>query len=168
MLERLDNAQRVEIMIEPVPEPVHLAVQFLFAGVRERRMTDIVAQCERFSEILVQFEDGCHGSGNLGNLDSMGQPIAKVIGETGRKNLSLVFQPPESPCVNDAVAVTLKFVAIRMTRLRIPSAAGTIHWKAEPAEPGHFCDMSARAVTAERLIGPRSLLRSGSSSLRAS
>ena len=47
LLELLDDAQRVDVVIEVVAEAVHLAVQLLFAGVGEGRMADVVHQRQR-------------------------------------------------------------------------------------------------------------------------
>ena len=42
----------------------------------------------------------------------MSQPIAKVIGVAASENLSFRFEAAEGAGVNDAVAVTLKVVAV--------------------------------------------------------
>ena len=48
------------------------------------------------------------------SLDGMGQAIAEMIGESGRENLRLAFQPAKRSCMNDAIAIPLKVVAERM------------------------------------------------------
>ena len=52
LLEYLDDAQRVEIVIEAVAKLPHLPVQLFLAGVREGRMANVVAQGQRFGEVL--------------------------------------------------------------------------------------------------------------------
>src|SRR5258706_2644573 len=97
----------------------------------------------------------------------MGQAVAEVIGNPRRKGLRFIFQPAECVRVNDAVAITLKFVAVRMRQLRIPAAQTAGDGKAQAAESGHFCGISESAVRAALLTLGRGLPRSGSSILRA-
>jgi hypothetical protein len=52
----------------------------------------------------------------------MRQAVAEMIGEPVAENLGLIFQAPEGASVDDAVAITLKFVAVGMGRLRITPA----------------------------------------------
>ena len=58
LLEFLDDAQRVNVVIEPLTEAAHLPVQLLFAGVSKRRMTDVMDQSQRFGEIFVEAQNG--------------------------------------------------------------------------------------------------------------
>ena len=48
---------KAQIVIEAVAEALHLAVQLVFAGVREGRMPDVVSQRQRFGQALIQSED---------------------------------------------------------------------------------------------------------------
>ena len=48
----------------------------------------------------------------------MGQAIAEVVGEAAGENLGLGFEPAKGAGMNDAVAVALEIVAIRMLGLR--------------------------------------------------
>src|SRR5260370_41274926 len=90
-----------------------------------------------------------------------------MVGNARRKNLRLIFQPAECVGVNDAIAIALKFVAVRMRQLRIPAAQTAADRKAQAAESGHFCGISESAVSAALLTLGRALPRSGSSSFRA-
>src|SRR5438128_10197598 len=92
---------------------------FAHAGVRERRMADVVRQCQRFGQTLIQAENRCHRPGDLRYLDRVSKPIAKVIGEAERENLCLGFQPPKGASVNDAVPVALERIAIGVIELRV-------------------------------------------------
>jgi hypothetical protein len=49
--------------------------------------------------------------------------------EAGRKDLCLVFQPPERACMNYTITVTLKFVSVGMRQFRIPPALGLLYGK---------------------------------------
>src|SRR5438270_3084368 len=97
----------------------------------------------------------------------MGQPVAEMIGNAGGENLRLVFEPAKCARMNDAVTVALKFVAVRMRKLRIPASPAERHGETQGAQAGHLLDISPRMVRAVRLTLLRGLLRSGSSSLRA-
>lgn len=170
LLELLDNAQRVNVVIEAVAETAHLPVQFLFTGVRERRMADVVNQGQRFGEIFIETQHRGERAGDLRNLDGMGEPVAEMIGKAGREDLRLGFQTPESACVNDAIAVALKGVAVRMAGFGIAAAQTALNPESKPfehAERGYWPGISDTALMAAWLIGP-ACVRSGSSSLRAS
>jgi hypothetical protein len=54
----------------------------------------------------------------------VGQSIAEVIGDARREHLRLIFQAPKSPRVQHAVAIALKFVAIRMRKFRVAPPSG--------------------------------------------
>ena len=114
LLEVLDDAEGVQIVVEAVAEPLHLPVQFFFTGMRERRVTDVVCERQSFSQILVQAERGRDRASDLGDFDRVGEAVAKMVVEAGREDLRLVLQAPECARVDDAVAVTLELVAIGM------------------------------------------------------
>jgi hypothetical protein len=59
----------------------------------------------------------------LGDFDGVRQTIAEVVGEGGGKDLSLLLHAPEGTGVNDPVAITLKWIAVRMLRLRTAPAS---------------------------------------------
>src|SRR5258708_24590855 len=167
MLERFDDTQCMQIVIEAVAEAPHLAIQFFFAGVGEGRMAHVMAQRQGFGKILIQFERRRYRSRHLRNLDGVGQAVAKMVGNARWKNLRLIFQSAEGVGVNDAIAIALKFVAVRMRQLRIPAAETAGDRKAQAAKSGHFCGRSESAVRAALLTLGRGLPRSGSRLLRA-
>ena len=71
----------MKVVVEAVAELLHLAVQFLFAGVRERRMADIVNQRQRFRQVFIQPQRVRDRSRDLRHLDGMGQPVAEMVGK---------------------------------------------------------------------------------------
>ncbi len=85
--------------------------QRVLPGMTERRMAEIVGKTERLGQILVQPERASHGSADLGDLDRMGQPDAKMIAVRSNEYLGLIPQPAEGSGMDDAVAVALKSVA---------------------------------------------------------
>ena len=102
-------------------------VQRLFAGVPERRVADVVNQGEGLHQVHVKAKLAGNGAGNLRHFQRMGQPVAKMIGETAGKNLGLGFQPAESARVDDAVAVPLEIIAIGVLGLGNAASAGLLH-----------------------------------------
>ena len=130
----------MKIVLETLAKAPHQPVQLFLPRMGKRRMADIVSQRERFRQVLIQTQRRRDRSRNLGNLDGMGQTIAEVIRQALGEHLSLVLQPPEGARMHDAVAVSLKFVAVRMGKLRVTTAACTRHRKAQMSERGrrHF------------------------------
>jgi hypothetical protein len=63
-----------------------------------------------------------------------------MIGVPKGKNLGLVLQPAKRPRVDDAIAVTLERVAVRMFRLRITPAEGIFY-------SHRVCREHARSIT---------------------
>ncbi len=69
----------MDVVIEGVVEALHLAVQLVLAGMSERRMTDVVHQSQSLSEVFIQPQNRGNRTGDLRDLDGMGQAIAKVV-----------------------------------------------------------------------------------------
>ena len=97
----------------------------------------------------------------------MCQAIAKMIGNARREDLRFVLEPAKCARVHNAVAITLKFVAIGMRKLGKSSPAGVFYRKSKMGERTRHAylfrpAMSASAATATRLMAERSI-RSGSS-----
>ena len=114
LLELLDDAQRVQIVIEALAVLAHALVELLFAGVAEGRMADVVDQRQRLGKIRIQTQRAGNGASDLRDFQSVRQAIAKMIGKAGGENLRLRFQPAESARMDDAVAVARVVVAVGM------------------------------------------------------
>ncbi len=93
----------------------------------EGRMPHVMNQRERLDEIRIQVQDFRDGARDLRDLDGVSQTIAKVVRIAAGENLRLVFKPTECACVNDAIAVALKVIAIRVRRFRETSSARLLH-----------------------------------------
>ena len=119
LLEVLDDAQRVEIVVEAAAMAREAAVQRALASVAEGRMTDVVDQCQRLGEVFVEAKCGGGGAGDLRHLDRVGQAAAKVIGGAAGEDLRLAGEPAEGARLHDALAVTLEGSARRTERRRI-------------------------------------------------
>ena len=79
-------------------------------GVTEGRVAEIVPQGGGLGQILVEPQSAGHGTGDLSDLQGVGQTGAVVIPRRRQEHLGLVHQPTEGLTVNDAVAVTLVLV----------------------------------------------------------
>src|ERR1700730_8345777 len=121
-----DDAEGVEIVIEAAAMSVHQFIEFMFAGMAEWRMANVVNKGESFHKRCVQSESIRDGTGDLGNLDGVRQAITKMIGETHGKNLGFGFQAAKGARVHNAIAVANVIAAVRMRRLRIAAAPGIL------------------------------------------
>src|SRR5260370_8863936 len=119
LLELFDNAQRVQIVIERTAVRSHERVQLPLSGVTKRGMGGVVHQREGFGKLGVEPQGGGHRASNLRHFQSVGQTIPEVVGETRGEYLRLGFQAAECTGMNDAVAISRVFTAVRMCRLRI-------------------------------------------------
>jgi hypothetical protein len=120
-------------MIEAIAKTAHLAIQFILARVRKRRMADIVPEGEGFGEFFVEMQRRSHGAGDLGDFDGVGEPIPKMVRDAGRKDLGLIFKASKSPRMYDTVAITLELTTVSMPQFGVsPTAAGR-HWKTKTA-----------------------------------
>ena len=72
-------------MVETLTEARHLAVELLLAGVRERRVADVVRQRQRLGQVLIQARGPGQGARNLGYLDGVSEAVAEVIERPGEK-----------------------------------------------------------------------------------
>ena len=118
LLEIFDDAQGVQIVVKEEPVLSHSGIQSLFARVPEWRVPDVVYQGKSFRKVYIKAEGSRDGARNLGDFERMRQAIAEVIGVASREHLRLSFQAAESSSVNNAIAVTLKVVAVGMVSFR--------------------------------------------------
>src|SRR5712692_672158 len=124
LLEMLDDSQSVEIVIERATVGTHQFVQLALPGMPKRRMADVMDEGESFREIGVESKRGGHGARDLPDLESVRQAIAKMVGEASGEDLGLRFQAAESARMDNAVAVSRVFIAVRMRRFRVAAPAG--------------------------------------------
>src|SRR5215469_16603384 len=79
VLELLHDVERMEVVVKALAVLVHGRIQSLLAGVAKRRVADIVSESQRLDIILIYFQFGSDGAGDLCDLNGVGQAIAKVI-----------------------------------------------------------------------------------------
>ena len=70
--ELLDDAERLQVVIEPRAVCTHQFIQLLFAGVAERRMPYVMDKGERLGKLRVEAQRSGDCAGNLRNLQACG------------------------------------------------------------------------------------------------
>jgi hypothetical protein len=108
LLEVLDDAKGVEVVVEAAPMTAQAAIERTLASVAKGRMTDIVNESEGFGEILVEAKHGGDCTRDLGYLNGMSEPAAKMIGGAAGEDLSLACETAEGTSLHDAFAITLE------------------------------------------------------------
>jgi hypothetical protein len=108
LLEVLDDAQRMQVVVEPPPMMRKAAVERPLPRMSKGRVADVVDQRKRLGQVFVQAKLGGSGAGDLRDLNGVGQTAAKVVrGATG-EYLCLPCQPAEGTRLHDTLPITLK------------------------------------------------------------
>ena len=114
-LEQIDHPQTLEVVLEALairPDLQQAVVECVLSGVTERRVPDVVCQCDGLDQILVQAQRSGDGPCNLRHLERVRHAGAKQVAFMVEKDLRLVDQPAKRRAVHDAIAVALKRIAI--------------------------------------------------------
>src|SRR5262249_60943427 len=127
LLESLDDAQRMEVMVEPVAEWTHELVETALARVAEGRVADVVNKRERLGEVGVQCQGPGNGAGNLRHLECMRQAVTEMVGVARREDLRLGFQAAEGACMDHPVAVARVVVAVGVSWLGVMATTGAAY-----------------------------------------
>ncbi len=118
-LERVDDAQRVLVVLEAKSEPLaQAAVERLLADVAERRVPEVVAKPDRLDQVLVEPQRAGNRARDLRDLERVGQPRAVVVAARRDEHLRLVLEASERLAVHDPVAIALKRRPQAAVRLR--------------------------------------------------
>jgi hypothetical protein len=70
-------------------------VENCFAGVTKGRMTEVMAQCCGFREVLVEAERAGNGACQLTDFKGVGEPGARMISNMRDEDLGLVLEATE-------------------------------------------------------------------------
>ncbi len=116
-----DDAQGLRVVIEAA-EAAQAIVERPFTGVAERRMAEIVRQCQRLGEVLVEPKRARQRAGDLRHFQRMSEPGAVVVALVIDEHLRLMRQPPERAGMDNAVAVAPERVTGRARRLGMQPA----------------------------------------------
>ena len=127
LLEGFNNAQGVQIVVEPIVMLPHQPVELGLAGVAARRVADVMHQRQRLHQVGIQSQRLRHRAADLRHFQGVGQAIAEVVGISPGENLGFVLQAAESASVDNAVAVAFVVVAVRVRGLRVAPALRLFH-----------------------------------------
>src|SRR5689334_20516901 len=116
--EVLNNAQGLEVVIEEFSMLSHERIERVLACMPEGRMSDVVDQCQRLGNVDVELQGRRNRARNLRDFDGVRQPSAEMVGVAPGEDLCLILEAAECPGMDDAVAIALERVAIRMGRFR--------------------------------------------------
>src|ERR1700722_8604220 len=116
------EAQGLRIMVE-TSVISHAIVERILPRMAEGRMAEVMRQCEGFGEVLIEPQGSCERTGDLRDLDRMGEARAKMVPFMVKKDLRLVRQAPKCRGMDDPVAIALEFGACRGGRLGYQAAA---------------------------------------------
>jgi hypothetical protein len=87
-------------------------------------VADVVDQREGFGKINVEAERSGDGAGDLRDFQGVSEAVTEVVGIAAGEDLRLGFEAAEGAGVNNAVAVTLKVVAVWMGGFGETASAG--------------------------------------------
>ena len=133
LLEVLDDAEGVEVVVEEAAVTAEALVEGALAGVAKGRVADVVDEGEGLGEVLVEAEGGRDGAGDLSYFDGMGEAGAEVVGGAAREDLGLAGETAEGASLDDALAVTLERGAAGTVRRGVDALE---EWVAEVAGDG--------------------------------
>ena len=165
VLEQVDDAQALLVVVEAAG---HQLIDDPLAGVAERRVPEIVAERDRFGELLVQPQHLGDRAGDLRHLERVRQPRAVVVAGRREEHLRLVLEPAERLAVDDAIAVALKRRPDVV--FRAPAAGGRASRRSWPpaargsrARAASSCFADGGIDVTQRCSAARSTLRCDSS-----
>ena len=140
LLELLDDAEGVQIVIEMAAASEHQFIQLLFAGMAKGRMADVMDKSECFRELGVQAQGGGGSAGDLRDFQGVRESIAKMVRIARGEHLRLGFEAAEGPGMNNAIAVARVATAIGMSGFRIAAAAGLFRAHRPGSRSGDWFD----------------------------
>ena len=123
LLEVLDDAQRMQIVIEEEPMLAHGASSAFSPAWPKGGCPMSCTRASASTRSTFRCERGCDGARDLRDFDGVGQAVAKMIGVAAGENLGLGFEAAEGARMDDAVAVALEVVAVGMWRLGVAAPA---------------------------------------------
>ena len=134
LFEAFDDPQRVQVVLESLAETLHLDVQRLLARMGERRVPDVMGQGQCFGEILVQAQHVGQGTRDLRHLNRVGEAVAEMVGQARSEDLGLCLQTAKGTGMNDAVAVALESVAVRVFGFGVSPPPASLYRKSQPRQ----------------------------------
>ena len=103
--QHVNDAQALFVMMESERTA---GVQRTFSRMPERRMSEIVAERDRFNEVFVETQRFSDRTGDLRDFKRMDEARAVMIPLRRQEDLCFILQSPEGFAVDDPVTVSLK------------------------------------------------------------
>ena len=95
-LDDLDDAQALHVVLE-ASVLIHQLIQYLLAGMAERRMAEVVRQRDGLREVFVQAQGAGDRAADRRHFDGVREPGPQVVTRAVEKDLRLVLETPEGP-----------------------------------------------------------------------
>jgi len=125
VLELIDDPQRLQVVLEAAVR-AHALIEGVLAGVSEGSVPEIVRKTDGLGERLVEIERTGDRTGDLRDLERVGDARAVKVTLVVHEHLRFVDQAPEGIGVDDAVAIALILAAEVGLRLRMTAPAGLL------------------------------------------
>ena len=164
-VERLGDPQRLLVVAETHPETlVERGVERVLPGVAKGRVPGVVAEPDRFGEILVQRQRPGHYTRDPGRLERVRHPGAVVVSGGVDEDLRLALQPAKGLGMEDAIAIALERRADRALLLGKEPASRLVRLHRESRErqllvPAHalaerLCDSAGNLGHGASVVAP--------------
>ncbi len=108
LLEVLDDAQRMHVVVEAPPVTAQAAIERTLSGMTEGRVADVVNQGQRFGEVFIQAKCAGRGAGDLRDLNGVGEAAAKVVRGAAGEDLRLSRESAKRARLHNPLAITLE------------------------------------------------------------
>ena len=149
-LEQIDHPQALEVVLEALAIRADLqqaVVERVLSGMAERRVPDIVSQCDGFDQVFMQTQRSGDRAGNLRHLERVRHAGAKQVAFVVEEDLRLVDQPAKRGAVHDAIAIALERIATRRVGLGVPAAATAIRMAGKRRQQTAVADVHAQCAS---------------------
>ncbi len=117
-LQRRHHAQSLRVVVKAA-EGGKTFVERPLAGMSKRRMTEVMGESQRLSQVLVETKRAGERARHLRDFQRVGEPRAVVVAFIEHKDLSLVLEAAKGGRVDDAIAIATKGAPPLARRLRM-------------------------------------------------
>src|SRR3954469_15143241 len=111
-LERSHHPQGLRVVVEAA-EGGEAAIERPLACMTEGRVSEVMSKRQRLRQILVEAKGARQRTGDLRDLERVGQPRAEMIALMEDENLGLVTEPAKGAGMDDPIAIAAEIVAGR-------------------------------------------------------
>src|SRR5688500_10115306 len=105
--QHIHDAQGLKIVLESAVV-FHAVIERFLSCMTEWRMPQIMRQSNGFNQVFVKAQIAGNRAADLRDFETVRQARAEQVSLVIDENLGLVFEPPESGGMNDAIPVALE------------------------------------------------------------